>query len=165
MPESNESSFLTEPDTQLDKYLTFHLDEEVYGIEIRYVTEIVGIQKISILPESPDYVKGIINLRGKIIPVVDMRLRLKKRELSYTDRTCIVVVDISQIIVGLIVDAVDEVLTIPEDATVPASEFHYAAQGGYVKSVGKVDNAIRLLLDCEKLFSGDDVCKIEQAIN
>ncbi len=102
-----------EEDSQKGKFLTFVLDKEEYGLEIRYVTEIIGLQVITLVPELPDYVKGIINLRGKIIPVIDVRMRFKKAMREYDDRTCIVVVEIKNISVGLIVDTVAEVLTIP----------------------------------------------------
>ena len=89
-----EETFQMEEDTQKDKYLTFSIGNEDYGIEIKYVTEIIGIQVITEIPELPNYVKGIINLRGKIIPVMDVRLRFKKEPLAYNDRTCVIVVDI-----------------------------------------------------------------------
>ena len=88
----DEKNILEEEDTLKDKYLTFTLGDEVYGIDISVVIEIIGIQKITSVPEVPEYVKGIINLRGKIIPVVDMRLRFRRQFREYTDRTCIVVV-------------------------------------------------------------------------
>src|SRR5689334_21386438 len=81
-------------DTQKDKFLTFHLGDEDYGIEIRHVTEIIGIQKITVIPEMPAYIKGVINLRGKIIPVMDVRLRFKLDARAYDERTCVVVVNI-----------------------------------------------------------------------
>ncbi|MEN8908222.1 MAG: chemotaxis protein CheW, partial [Clostridiales bacterium] len=99
-------------DTQKDKYLTFQLDKESYGIEIKYVTEIIGIQKITEIPELPNFVKGIINLRGKIIPVIDVRLKFGKQYKEYNDRTSIVVIEIKDTLVGLIFDVVSEVLSI-----------------------------------------------------
>jgi purine-binding chemotaxis protein CheW len=108
-----------EEDTQHGRFLTFSLEEEVFGIEIKYVTEIVGIQSITKVPEVPAYIKGIINLRGKIIPVIDVRLKFGKQPMVYDDRTCIVVIDITEVSVGLIVDNVDEVLTI-DDSNIAA---------------------------------------------
>ncbi len=105
---------LTE-DTQRDRYLTFSLGKESYGIEIRYVTEIVGMQAITSLPELIEYLKGVINLRGKIVPVMDMRLRFHKEAITYNERTCIIIVEIGDITVGLIVDGVSEVVTIPDN--------------------------------------------------
>ena len=108
-----------EEDTQKGKFLTFTLGSDAYGLEIKYVTEIIGVQEITEVPELPEYIRGIINLRGKIIPVIDVRLRFKKTFREYNDRTCIVVVDIKDISVGLIVDAVSEVISIQDQDIVP----------------------------------------------
>ncbi|NLL04992.1 MAG: purine-binding chemotaxis protein CheW [Clostridiaceae bacterium] len=110
---------LFEEDTQKDRYLTFVLGEEEYGIAIGYVTEIIGLQSITEIPELPHYVKGIINLRGKIIPVMDVRLRFNKEAKEYNDRTCTIVIEVRDITVGLIVDAVAEVASITSENIVP----------------------------------------------
>jgi purine-binding chemotaxis protein CheW len=144
-------------DTQQGRYLTFNLEKEVFGIEISFVTEIVGLQKISNIPETPDYVKGVINLRGKIIPVIDMRLKFKKSISEYTDRTCIVVIGIQNFAVGLIVDNVDEVISIPEKSIVPPPSYRTGFQNRYIKGIGKLGDNIRLLLDCEKLFVEEEI--------
>ena len=157
MTEMLEEVNLDEADTQHGKFLTFLLEKEAFGIEIRYVTEIVGIQKINDLPESPDYVKGIINLRGKVIPVIDMRLRFKKESASYTDRTCIIVVDIFDMSVGLIVDQVDEVVAISDESIVAPPDFRTGFQNRYIKGIGKAGDNIRLLLDCERLFRNEEI--------
>jgi purine-binding chemotaxis protein CheW len=138
----------TEEDTQKGKFLTFSLGSEFYGLEIAYVTEIIGIQPITEIPELPDYVRGIINLRGKIVPVMDVRLRFKKPFREYNDRTCVIVIDIQDISVGLIVDSVSEVLTIAEENIVPPPDIK-AAQNRYIKGIGKVEGDIKLLLDCD----------------
>lgn len=144
-------------DTQKDKYLTFSLGKEDYGIEIRFVTEIIGIQAVTEVPELPDYVKGIINLRGKIIPVMDVRLRFKKDAVEYNDRTCIIVVDIGQISVGLIVDKVAEVLSIAEQDIVPPPDMKTGFNSKFVKGIGKVGNEVKLVLDCDKLLSNEEI--------
>lgn len=148
--------FEEEEDTQKGKFLTFSLGNESYGIEIMYVTEIVGIQPITEVPELPDYIKGIINLRGKIIPVMDVRLRFKKNAMDYNDRTCIIVIDILDISIGLIVDTVAEVLSIPEEEIVPPPDVN---KGGrkYIKGIGKTGSEVTLILDCEKLLDDDEV--------
>ena len=146
---------LEEEDTQKDKYLTFSLGEETYGIDIRVVIEIIGIQRITSVPEVPDYIRGIINLRGKIIPVVDMRLRFRREFREYTDRTCVIVVEINGVLIGLIVDGVSEVLDIAEDKVVPPPELK-ASQNKYIRGIGKLESNVVLLLDWEKLFSKDD---------
>ena len=144
-----------EEDTLKDKYLTFTLGEEVYGIDIRVVIEIIGIQRITKVPEVPEYVRGIINLRGKIIPVVDMRLRFRQQYREYTDRTCIVVVEINGVLIGLIVDAVSEVLDIREENVVPPPDLR-ASQNKYIRGIGKLESGVVMLLDWEKLFSEED---------
>ncbi len=151
----------TAEDTQRGKYLTFAIGNETYGIEIRYVTEIIGIQPITEVPEVPEYVKGIINLRGKIIPVIDVRLKFRKDAIPYDDRTCIIVIALDTIIVGLIVDNVAEVLSIEDDHIVPPPDARTGFQNRYIKGIGNVDNNVKLLLDCELLLTDDEVEKIE----
>ncbi len=141
-------------DTQHGKYLTFPLGGEVFGIEIRYVTEIIGIQAITFVPEVPPYVKGIINLRGKIIPVIDMRLKFDKPEVEYTDRTCIVVVEEKDVSIGLIVDSVADVVDIPDDQVLPPPRFKSGRQNKYIKGIGKVGDEVRMLIDCD-MITGD----------
>jgi purine-binding chemotaxis protein CheW len=154
----------TEEDTQKDKYLTFLLDKDVYGLEINYVKEIVEIQTITELPELPEYVKGIINLRGKIIPVVDVRIRFRKARKEYNDRTCIIVVDIKDISIGLIVDSVTEVLAIPEQDIVDPPQMNRGKNNKYINKIGKDGNNVKLLLDCEKLLTEKDIDDLEQTI-
>jgi purine-binding chemotaxis protein CheW len=146
-----------EEDTQKDRYLTFSICKESYGIEIKYVTEIIGMQAITEVPELPEYVKGIINLRGKIIPVMDIRLRFKKNPKEYTDRTCVIVVDINDVFLGLIVDSVSEVLTIPEQDIVDPPQMNKGFGNRYIKKIGKLGNETKLLLDCEKLLTEDEL--------
>jgi len=152
-----EENLLEEEDTQKDKYLTFTLGSEVYGLDIRVVQEIIGILPITGVPEVPEYVRGIINLRGKIIPVVDMRLRFRQDFRPYTDRTCVIVIEAEAMQVGLIVDGVAEVLTIPEANVVPQPKLS-ASQNRYIRGVGKLggEEGVVLLLDWEKLFSQED---------
>ena len=151
----DEKNLPEEEDTQKDKYLTFSLADEIYGIDIAVVIEIIGIQNITQVPEVPDYVRGIINLRGKIIPVVDMRLRFKRDFREYTDRTCVVVIEVHDVLIGLIVDGVAEVLDIKPDNVVPPPALK-ASQNKYIRGIGKLKESVVLLLDWEKLFSEDD---------
>jgi purine-binding chemotaxis protein CheW len=150
-----------EEDTQKGKFLTFTLGNEAYGLEIKYVTEIIGVQEITEVPELPEYIRGIINLRGKIIPVMDVRLRFRKPFREYNDRTCIVVVDIKDISVGLIVDAVSEVMTIQDQDVVPPPELNKGLGNKYIKGIGKVGSEVKLLLDCSKLLNDDEVQNLE----
>ena len=153
-----------EEDTQKGRYLTFSLGDESYGIEIKYVTEIIGIQTITVIPELPEYVKGVINLRGKIIPVMDVRLRFKKEPREYNDRTCVIVVDINDISIGLIVDSVAEVLTIPEEDIVEPPKMNKSFSNRYIKNIGKVENGVKLLLDCEKLLTEDELEDLSEVL-
>ncbi|SPF34366.1 Chemotaxis signal transduction protein [Candidatus Desulfosporosinus infrequens] len=143
-------------DTQKGKFLTFCMGNDFYGIEIKYVTEIVGLQPITEIPEMPEYIKGIINLRGKIIPVMDVRLRFRKPFREYNDRTCIVVIEINEVSVGLIVDSVSEVIAIPdEEIVVPPS---MAKEGNkYIKGIGKVGTDVKLLLDSDKVLNDTEL--------
>lgn len=153
-----------EEDTQKDRYLTFSLDKESFGIEVRYVTEIIGMQAITDVPELPEYIKGIINLRGQIIPVMDVRLRFKKEPRQYTERTCIIVVDINNMPIGLIVDGVAEVITIPEEDIVEPPQNNMGISNRYIKKIGKVGSDVKLLLDCEKLLNRDEMEEICESL-
>ena len=157
MAESMDNIMEMEEDTQKGRYLTFSLGNESYGIEIQYVTEIIGIQTITEVPELPPYIKGIINLRGKIIPVIDVRLRFKKEVKEYNDRTCIIVIDIMELSIGLIVDSVSEVLNIPDEDIEEPPQMNKVNSNKFIKKIGKVGNDVKLLLDCEKLLSDDEV--------
>ena len=106
---------MSEMTTQLNKYVTFKSGNEYFGLKIEYVNEIIVYQEITQMPESEDYIKGLINLRGKIIPVIDVRIRFKQEPLEYTDRTCIIIIKVKDTVVGLIVERIAEVVEIEED--------------------------------------------------
>ena len=143
-------------DTQKGRFLTFPLGHESYGIEIRYVTEIIGIQPITQVPELPEYIRGIINLRGKIIPVMDARIRFRKPFMEYNDRTCVIVIDVNDVSIGLIVDSVSEVISIPDEDIVPTPSLQQV-NNRYIKGIGKIGNEVKLLLDCKKILNEDDL--------
>ena len=146
-----------EEDTQHGRYLTFTLEENTYGIPIRFVTEIIGIQPATKIPETPDFIKGIINLRGRIVPLIDVRLKFGKEEITYNERTCIIVVDVNGMQVGFIVDKVEDVLTIDDEdiAVPPKSELGF--ENRYIDGIGKVDNSVVLLLNAEKLLKNEEI--------
>lgn len=162
MVKIQEETLEMEEDTQKGKFLTFSLGKEVYAIEIKFVTEIIGIQPITEVPELPEYVKGIINLRGKIIPVIDIRLRFKKKSVDYNDRTCIIVVEVKKVSVGLIVDNVSEVSSIADEDIVPPPDMNKGTENKYIKAIGKVGNEVKLILECEELMNSNDVEVISQ---
>lgn len=139
-----------------DKYLTFNIGDEEYGIEIRYVTEIIGIQEITTVPEMPTHIKGIINLRGTIIPVIDIRIRFNRQITSYNDRTCIIVVNINDMTVGVIVDAVQEVANIDESSVVKPPTHNSSSSNQYIKNIGRRDDKVILLIDSFRLLDAED---------
>lgn len=144
-------------DTQKDRYLTFNLGDEVYGLDICYVTEIIGILPITKVPEMPVFIKGIVNLRGKIIPVMDVRIKFKKEPIDYNERTCIIFVDIDDVALGLIVDSVAEVTNIAEGDIVPPPSSSTGFSNRYIKGIGKVGNEVVLLLECRKILNEDEL--------
>ncbi len=146
------------------KYLTFFIGKEMYGIDISYVTEIVGIQEITKMPDMPDYIKGIINLRGIIVPLIDIRLRFSMEEKEYDDRTCIVVVDFAGTSIGLIVDSVSEVIDLSETSIVDLPHNSIGLSNRYIKNIGKLDSNVILLIDCEKLLTDDEFEDISETI-
>jgi purine-binding chemotaxis protein CheW len=154
-----------EEDTLKGRFLTFQIGKEVYGIEIKYVTEIIGIQATTEMPEMPEYIKGIINLRGKIIPIMDIRLRFRKEPKEYDDRTCIIVVDYNTIPMGFVVDSVAEVLSIADQNISEMPSFNVGAGNGFVKNIGKIGSDVVLLLDYEKLITSDEIESISEMIN
>ncbi len=148
-------------DTQKDKYLTFHVNGEDYGIDIAFVTEIIGIQKITEVPDMPIFIKGVINLRGKVIPVMDVRLRFNMEERAYDERTCIIVVDIDGTAVGLVVDEVREVADIPEAQVEPPPQTGKGQSSRYLKGMGKLGDEVKILLNAEKLLYDEELEKLE----
>lgn len=140
-------------ETREKRYLTFRLDDTLFGIEIGVITEIVGMQKFNSVPEMPAYGRGIINLRGRIIPLIDMRLRLHRPAAEYTERTCIIVVDRESVTAGLIVDGVDEVTPFPDAEIAPPPDSSTGYGSDYITGIGKKDGEVIFLLDCARLFT------------
>ncbi|MEM1485249.1 chemotaxis protein CheW [Oscillospiraceae bacterium PP1C4] len=139
-------------------FLTFWTDRQLFGIPIADVVQIVGVQEITPIPDSPVYSKGVINLRGAIIPVVDMRLRFRKAEIPYNERTCIIVANISENAVGFIVDAVEEVVHINDDQIAPPPKLSSReSSSSYLTGIGKLDHTIVLLLDTGIILSEEEL--------
>lgn len=154
-----------ERDAQKGKYMTFKSGNEYYGLKIQYVNEIIGFQAITPVPETEDYIKGLINLRGKIIPVIDVRLRFRQKPFEYNDRTCIIVISVKSTVVGLIVEKIAEVVEIKEENILPPPTLGRADKGQnkYVYGIGKVGGAVKLLLDPDKLLNDMDMSAVEHA--
>ncbi len=156
---------MSEQDTQRDKYVTFKSGNEYFGLKIQYVNEIIVFQEITHIPESEDYIKGLINLRGKIIPVIDVRIRFKQEPIEYNDRTCIIVINVKDTVVGLIVEQIAEVVEIEEENILasPSLGNEEKSQNRYVYGIGKVGNSVKLLLDPDRLLKDEDLTLLEQA--
>lgn len=137
------------------KYLTFWTAKQLFGVPIAHVVQIVGMQAITEIPEFPSYAKGIINLRGSIIPLIDIRLRLGKPECDYDERTCIIVTSIEEKDVGFIVDAVDAVTAIQDKDIAPPPQVS-GSMSNYITGVGKLEDGVALLMDARKIICGGD---------
>lgn len=147
-------------DSQKDKYLTFCIASEDFGIEIKHVTEIIGIQKITEVPDMPEYIIGVINLRGKVIPVMDVRTRFHIERREYDDRTCIVVVNVNEDYIGFVVDTVKEVVNIPENMVEPPPKTNKSGGKLFVNGLGKVGDEVKILLDVEQLIFDADLTSV-----
>jgi purine-binding chemotaxis protein CheW len=156
----------TMPDKE-GKYLTFSLSEEEYGIGILKIKEIIGMMPITTVPQTPDFVKGVINLRGKVIPVVDLRLRFNMDVKDYTERTCIIVVEIEgksgTILMGIVVDSVSEVLNIKADEIEETPTFGTQLNTDYILGMAKMEGGVKILLDIDRVLSVEEISTIDQA--
>jgi len=147
------------------KYLTFTMAEEDYGIGILKVKEIIGMQDITPVPQTPEFVKGVINLRGKVIPVVDLRLRFGIEATEYTERTCIIVVEIRSesgtVQIGIVVDSVSEVMNIKEEEIEDTPTFGTRLDTDYILGMAKMEGGVKILLEIDRVLSGDDIAMLE----
>jgi len=147
----------------LEKYLTFVIDKEVYGVEILKVREIVAMMHISKVPLVPHYVKGVINLRGKVITVVDMREKLGMEPIEYNVHTTIIIIDIENLSIGFIVDETKEVLKLSKDELMPPPKFGTSIDTSFLKAMVKItDEQMVMMVDLEKLFNVDELEALEQ---
>lgn len=148
-----------EEDTQHGKYLTFYLGKDCFGIAIEFITEIVGIQPITQVPGVPGYLKGIINLRGSIIPVMDVRIRFGKEPIAYDDRTCIVVSQVGDTDIGLIVDRVAEVVSIADEQISAPPEFNKSGSR-FINGIARFGSEVKLLLDSDRIISDEEISAV-----
>ncbi len=141
------------------KYLTFALGVEEYGLPVLKVREIIKMMDITLVPQVPDHVKGVINLRGKVIPVVDLRLKFGFPPQDYTERTCIIVVEVAmqanKVMMGIVVDAVSEVLNIGAEEIEQTPEFGERVNTDYMKAIAKVKGKVKILLDLDRVLGAD----------
>jgi purine-binding chemotaxis protein CheW len=149
------------------KYLTFSLSEEEYGIGILKVREIIGMMVITMIPQVPAYVKGVINLRGKVIPVVDLRLKFGLEEMEYTDRTCIIVVEIrtnnGNVPMGIVVDTVSEVLNVKAADIEDTPTFGASMNTDYIFGMAKAGDGVKILLDIDKVVTTQETAFTHEA--
>lgn len=149
------------------KYLTFSLAGEEYGIGILKIKEIIGMMSVTTVPQSPKFVKGVINLRGKVIPVIDLRLRFGIDAIAYTERTCIIVVEIegeaATIHIGIVVDSVSEVLNIKGEDIEEAPTFGTMLDTAYILGMAKMGRGVKILLDIDRVLSAQEVTLLEMA--
>lgn len=164
MSEEREGVRGQDHDVQQGKYMTFKSGNEYFGLKLQYVSEIIPFQAITAIPETEDYIKGLINLRGKILPVIDVRLRFKQDPFEYNDRTCIIVINVKDTVVGLIVEKIAEVVEIPDENILPPPSIGRMdkAQNQYVYGIGRVGDSVKLLLDPDKLLNDEDLSLIEE---
>lgn len=143
------------------KFLTFFLSTEEYGIEILKVQEIIGVMPITPIPRTPGFIKGVINLRGRIIPIIDLRMKLSMQEVKHTEETCFIVVKAHQMHMGVVVDKVSEVLNIASENVEDAPSMGQEIHTEYILGIGKAGGKVKLLLDIEKVLSDKDLEAIQ----
>lgn len=136
--------------------LSFNIDDAIYAVEIKYIKEIIGVEKITFVPKIPHHIKGVINLRGKVVPVISVRRRFEIEEIPYDNRTCIIVLEFENgEQVGIIVDRVQEVVVAKPDDISKTPDSRNVNANRYIRSIIHLDNGVRLLIDCNKLINDD----------
>ncbi|RZB38356.1 MAG: purine-binding chemotaxis protein CheW [Desulfobacteraceae bacterium Eth-SRB2] len=149
------------------KYLTFTLADEEYGIGILKIKEIIGMMPVTTVPQTPEFVKGVINLRGKVIPVIDLRLRFGMESIDYTERTCIIVVEIDgtagTVQIGIVVDSVSEVLNVKGEEIEDTPTFGTKLNTDYILGMAKMEGGVKILLDIDRVLSADEIIVLEKA--
>lgn len=148
------------------KYLTFRLDKEEYGVGIMKIREIIGLMPITSVPQTPPFVKGVINLRGKVIPVINLRLRFEMEEIPYDEKTCIIVLEItgqsSILLIGVVVDSVSEVLNIREDDIEETPAFGVSLNTDYILGMAKAGGGVKILLDIDKVLTENELVMLDK---
>lgn len=148
------------------KYLSFSLANEEYGIGILKIKEIIGMMTITSIPQTPKFVKGVINLRGRVIPIVDLRLKFGMEPMDYTDRTCIIVVEIvgqsGTIQIGIVVDSVSEVLNIRADQIEKPPTFGASLSTDFISGLAKMESGVKILLDIDQVLAAEEILALEK---
>lgn len=158
---------MTKKETREGKYLTFSLDKEEYCIRILKVREIIGMLSITSVPQTPAFVKGVINLRGKVIPVVDLRLKFEMEEIGYNERTSIIVMEVKGISgsvqIGIVVDSVSEVINIKGDEIEDTPTFGVKLDTDYILGMAKMEGGVKILLDIDRVLKTEEIIALENA--
>ncbi len=157
MAEDRDDLYAVEDDDIENMYLVFDVADERYAVNIAFVTEIVGMQRISAIPDVPDFIKGAMNLRGKVIPVMDMHLRFGLHWRDYDDRTTIIVLNLEGVPTALVVDRVSDVLTIPPDKIDPPSHWQTDGEKSMVLGLGKMDERVCIILNVPRLIYDQEI--------
>jgi purine-binding chemotaxis protein CheW len=156
-------------DVRAGKYLTFQLDKEEFGIKVLKVREIMGLQEITAVPQTPSHVKGVINLRGKVVPVVDLRLKFGLPAAEYTQRTCIIVTQVQgesgPVLIGIVVDGVSEVLNLTGQEIEDTPDFGDEAGVRYLLGMAKVKGKVKILLDIDQVLSTQELHSLGSMIH
>ncbi|MCX8042911.1 MAG: chemotaxis protein CheW [Desulfobacterota bacterium] len=150
-----------------EKYLTFNLGKEQYGIQILKIKEIIGLMDITKVPRTPEFVRGVINLRGKVIPVIDLRTKFGMEKIDDTEQTCIIVIDIviddNPVQMGIIVDSVSEVLDIPQMDIEETPSFGTLVKTEFIKGIAKTKGGVKILLNIEEILTKSEIIKLPHA--
>jgi purine-binding chemotaxis protein CheW len=158
---ANEAGAATQTDARAGKYLTFQLANEEFGIRVLKVREIMGLQEITAVPQTPAHIKGVINLRGKVVPVIDLRLKFGIPAAEYTQRTCIIVTQVrgenGAVMMGIVVDGVSEVLTLTAPEIEDTPDFGEDIAGQYLLGMAKVKGKVKILLDIDRVLSAQEL--------
>ena len=144
-----------------NEFLTFTLGSEEYGIEILKVQEIRGYETVTVIANAPDFIKGVLNLRGVIVPIVDLRLKFRMGSAEYNDFTVVIVLNVAKRVVGIVVDGVSDVVTLQQEQIRPAPEFSAAINTGYLMGLGTLDERMLILMDIEKLMTSSEMALLD----
>ncbi|MDH4121628.1 MAG: chemotaxis protein CheW [Deltaproteobacteria bacterium] len=148
-----------------DKYLTFLLGDEVYAIDIKFVSEIIRLQKVIHVPDMPPYIPGVVDIRGRVIPVMDVRMRVNMEVREYDERTCVIVIQVEQqTALGLIVDRVMEVAMIPTESIETRPLINMKGRDLFIVGMGKIEGEVRIILDVNKLLRGQELQSIHKVL-
>ena len=148
----SENNVMIKKEAETEKYLSFYSADVEYAVNIKYVTDIINLLPITFLPKIPKYIKGIVNLRGKIIPVIDIRMRFGKETIDYTETACIIVMEYSDITVGILVDSVAEVSDIDAASIMTPPKSNSAEINKFVSGISQKNNKVKLIINSMSLF-------------